>query len=75
MADSGINISLGKETSKYLSRLAKVKKRSVQELAEEFIQEAIENEEDTALVELSIKRNTPDAEIVDYEDVKWRCQS
>ncbi|MDR0615100.1 MAG: hypothetical protein LBF82_04005 [Lactobacillales bacterium] len=44
MADSGINISLSKETSKCLSRLAKVKKQSVQELAEEFIQEAIENE-------------------------------
>ena len=74
MADSGINISLSKETSKYLSCLAKVKKQSVQELAEKFIQEAIEHEEDIALVELSIKRNTPDAEIVDYEDVKWRCR-
>jgi|GEM_PF-4965572 len=40
------------------------------------MQEAIEIEkEDMALAELSIKRNTPDAEIVDYEDVKWRCRS
>ncbi|MDM8334945.1 hypothetical protein [Wolbachia pipientis] len=51
----------------------KVKDQFIQELAEEFIQETIEHGEDIALAELSIKRNTPGAETVDYEDVKWRC--
>ncbi|MDR0288723.1 MAG: hypothetical protein LBH78_01550 [Rickettsiales bacterium] len=75
MADSGINITFNHEISEYLAELARIKNQPIQDLAQELMQEAIEIEkEDMALAELSIKRNTPDAEIVDYEDVKWRCR-
>ncbi|MDG7052341.1 MAG: hypothetical protein LKM45_00405 [Wolbachia endosymbiont of Alcedoecus sp.] len=73
MADSSTSITLSKETLEDLAHLARIKDQPIQELAEKFIQEAIEHEEDIALAELSIKRNTPGAETVDYEDVKWRC--
>ncbi|WP_419247358.1 DUF6290 family protein [Wolbachia endosymbiont of Rhagoletis indifferens] len=71
MADSRINIALSEETSKYLARLAKVKKQSVQELAEGFIQEAIEHEEDIAIVKLAIQRDTRNAKFIRHEDVNW----
>jgi hypothetical protein len=48
-----------------------VKNLSVQELAEEFIQKAIEHEEDMAIVKLAIQRDTRDAKFIRHEDVNW----
>ncbi|MFP3014999.1 MAG: hypothetical protein ACEY3B_01580 [Wolbachia sp.] len=69
MAGSGIDIS--EKVLKNLTRLAKVKNQSVQELAEEFIQKAIEHEEDMAIVKLAIQRDTRDAKFIKHEDVNW----
>ncbi|UVW84066.1 hypothetical protein [Wolbachia endosymbiont of Aedes albopictus] len=69
MADSGIDIS--EKVLKNLTRLAKVKNQSVQELTEEFIQKAIEHEEDMAIVKLAIQRDTRDAKFIKHEDVNW----
>lgn len=69
MADSGINIS--EKVLKDLTRLAKVKNQSVQDLAEGFIQEAIEYEEDIAIVKLAIQRDTRNAKFIRHEDVNW----
>ncbi|WP_395463579.1 hypothetical protein [Wolbachia endosymbiont of Cantharis cryptica] len=66
---AGINIS--EKVLKDLTRLSKVKKQPAQELIEELIQEAAEREEDMALLKLSIQRNVPGAETVDFEDIKW----
>ncbi|OAL99154.1 hypothetical protein [Wolbachia endosymbiont of Dactylopius coccus] len=65
------SIALSKETLEDLTRLSKVKKQPVQELIEELVQEAVEHEEDMALLKLSIQRNVPGAETVDFEDIKW----
>ncbi|GFQ82736.1 uncharacterized protein TNCT_725271 [Trichonephila clavata] len=65
------NIALSKEALEDLTRLSKVKKQPVQELIEGLVQEAVEHEEDMALLELSIQRNVPGAETVDFEDIKW----
>ncbi|MDR2548281.1 MAG: hypothetical protein LBC34_02140 [Rickettsiales bacterium] len=72
MAGSNTSIALSKETLEDLVRLAKAKNQSVQELAEEFIQEAIEHEEDMALLKLAIQRDVPGAKRIKYEDVKWK---
>ncbi|MFP3036025.1 MAG: hypothetical protein ACEY3A_03350 [Wolbachia sp.] len=67
MADSDINIS--EKVLKDLVHLTKVKNQSVQELAEQFIQEAIENEEDMAIVKLAIQRDTRNAKFIRHEDI------
>ncbi|MCM1001423.1 MAG: ribbon-helix-helix protein, CopG family [Wolbachia endosymbiont of Melophagus ovinus] len=72
MAGSNTSIALSKETLEDLARLAKAKNQSIQELAEEFIQEAIEHEEDMALLKLAIQRDVPGAKRIKYEDVKWK---
>ncbi|WP_265025566.1 hypothetical protein ACJZL1_01565 [Wolbachia endosymbiont of Rhagoletis indifferens] len=72
MADSSTNIAFSKEILEDLARLARVKNQSVQELAKEFIQEAIEHEEDMALLKLAIQRDVPGAKRVKYKDVKWK---
>ncbi|RDD34969.1 hypothetical protein Wcon_00932 [Wolbachia endosymbiont of Cylisticus convexus] len=69
MADSGINIS--EKVLKDLARLAKVKNQSAQELAEQFIKEAIENEEDMAIAKLAIQRDTRNAKFIRHEDINW----
>ncbi len=69
MTDSGLNIS--EKVLKNLARLAKVKNQSVQELAEQFIQEAIENEEDMAIAKLAIQRDTRNAKFIRHEDINW----
>ncbi|BDG76241.1 hypothetical protein C1A_291 [Wolbachia endosymbiont of Culex quinquefasciatus JHB] len=69
MADSSINIS--EKVLKNLTRLAKVKNQSAQELAEQFIQEAIENEEDMAIAKLAIQRDTRNAKFIRHEDINW----
>lgn len=48
--------------------MAKEKNQSVQELAEEFVQEAIEHEEYMAL---PFKLDVPGAKLIRHEDVNW----
>ncbi|MGL9718483.1 MAG: hypothetical protein ACR5K9_07495 [Wolbachia sp.] len=70
MADSRVNITLNHEISEYLTELARIKNQSIQDLAQELMQEAIEIEkEDMALAELAAKRSG--AKRVKFEDVKW----
>lgn len=69
VVDFGINIS--EKVLKNLTRLAKVKNQSVQELAEGFMQEAIEHEEDIAIVKLAIQRDTRNAKFIRHEDINW----
>ncbi|XP_011067887.1 PREDICTED: uncharacterized protein LOC105154224, partial [Acromyrmex echinatior] len=51
-----------KETLECLAGLAKVRNKSIQDLAEKLMQQAIEFEEDTILVERAIERDVPGAE-------------
>uniref|UniRef100_A0A1A9UCW9 Uncharacterized protein n=1 Tax=Glossina austeni TaxID=7395 RepID=A0A1A9UCW9_GLOAU len=54
-----------------LSVLAKAEGRSVQELAEKLMEEAIKDEEDMILIERVAERDVPGAETVKSEDVDW----
>ncbi|WCR58702.1 MAG: hypothetical protein PG978_000116 [Wolbachia endosymbiont of Ctenocephalides felis wCfeF] len=70
MTDSRFSITFNNEISEYLVELARIKNQSIQDLAQELMQEAIEIEkEDMALAELAAKRSG--AERVKLEDVKW----
>ncbi|WP_265035840.1 hypothetical protein [Wolbachia endosymbiont (group A) of Anomoia purmunda] len=70
MAHSRVNIAFNHEISEYLIELARIKNQSIQDLAQELMQEAIEIEkEDMALAELAAKRSGE--ERVKFEDVKW----
>lgn len=72
MADSGINIALDPETSKYLAELSELTKQPAQELAEKLLKEAIELEiEDFLVSKISDERDVEGAEIVDFEDINW----
>ncbi|WP_395463582.1 DUF6290 family protein [Wolbachia endosymbiont of Cantharis cryptica] len=71
MADSKVSITFNHEISKCLTGLAEIRKTSIQKLTEKLVQEAIENEEDRILIERAAKLNTPGAETVNFEDVKW----
>lgn len=71
MADLVFNITFNSEISECLTGLAKIRNKSIKELAEELMQEAIENEEDKILIERAAELNVPGAETVDLKDVKW----
>ncbi|WP_395462823.1 hypothetical protein [Wolbachia endosymbiont of Cantharis cryptica] len=71
MADSKVSITFNREISECLIGLAEIRNKSIKKLTEKLVQEAIENEEDRILIERAAKLNTPDAETVDFEDVKW----
>ncbi|BAO99765.1 putative uncharacterized protein [Wolbachia endosymbiont of Cimex lectularius] len=71
MADSKISITFSDEISECLVGLAEIRNKSVKELAEKLMEEAIENEEDRILIERAAKLHTPDAKTIDFEDVKW----
>ncbi|MDR0289230.1 MAG: DUF6290 family protein [Rickettsiales bacterium] len=71
MADSRFSITFNNEISECLAGLAKIRNKSIRELTEELIQEAIENEEDKILIERAAELNVPGAETVDLKDVKW----
>jgi hypothetical protein len=70
MADSRLSITFNNEISECLAGLAKIRNKSIRELTEELIQEAIENEEDKILIERAAELNVPGAETVDLKDVK-----
>ncbi|QOD38196.1 hypothetical protein [Candidatus Wolbachia massiliensis] len=72
MADSGFNITFSKETSECLVGLAKVRNKSIQDLAEKLMQQAIEFEEDTILVERAMERDVPGVEEVDDSEEIWK---
>ncbi|MGL9762352.1 MAG: hypothetical protein ACR5LB_09475 [Wolbachia sp.] len=71
MADSRFSIIFNNEISECLAGLVKIRNKSIRELTEELIQEAIENEEDEILIQRAAKLNVPGAETVDLKDVKW----
>ncbi|NUX01395.1 hypothetical protein GO685_02605 [Wolbachia endosymbiont of Madathamugadia hiepei] len=71
MVDSRFSITFNNEISECLAGLAKIRNKSIRELTEELIQEAIENEEDKILIERAAELNVPGAETVDLKDVKW----
>lgn len=71
MVDSKVSITFNNEISECLIGLAEIRNKSVKELAEELILEAIENEEDRILIERAAKLHTPDAKTVAFKDVKW----
>ncbi|MDG7052599.1 MAG: DUF6290 family protein [Wolbachia endosymbiont of Alcedoecus sp.] len=71
MIDSRFSITFNNEISECLAGLAKIRNKSIRELTEELIQEAIENEEDKILIERAAELNVPGAETVDLKDVKW----
>jgi predicted DNA-binding protein len=71
MAGSKFSITFNNEISECLAGLAKIRSKSIRELTEELIQEAIENEEDKILIERAAELNVLGAETVDLKDVKW----
>ncbi|MDG7055466.1 MAG: DUF6290 family protein [Wolbachia endosymbiont of Menacanthus eurysternus] len=71
MTDSRFSITFNNEISECLAGLAKIRNKSIRELTEELIQEAIENEKDKILIERAAELNVPGAETVDLKDVKW----
>ncbi|MGL9717321.1 MAG: hypothetical protein ACR5K9_01215 [Wolbachia sp.] len=71
MADSKVNITFNKEISECLIGLAEIRNKSVKELTEKLIEEAIKDEEDRILIERAAKLHTPDAKTVAFKDVKW----
>ncbi|MFP3015001.1 MAG: hypothetical protein ACEY3B_01590 [Wolbachia sp.] len=72
MVNPNTSITFSKETLECLAGLAKVRNKSIQDLAEKLMQQAIEFEEDTILVERAIERNVPGAEEVDDSEEIWK---
>ncbi|OAL99157.1 hypothetical protein [Wolbachia endosymbiont of Dactylopius coccus] len=72
MADSGINIALDSETSKYLTELSESTKQPAQELAEKLFKEAVKLEmEDFLVSKISDERDVEGAKMTKSEDVDW----
>jgi len=72
MTNSTTSISLSKETSEHLAKLAELTKQSTHELAERLVREAVELEmEDFLVSKISNERDVEGAETVDFEDIKW----
>lgn len=71
MASSKFSITFNNEISECLAGLAKIRNKSIKELTEKLIQEAIENEEDKILIERAAKRNVSGVKKIRSEDVDW----
>ncbi|WCR59889.1 MAG: hypothetical protein PG978_001341 [Wolbachia endosymbiont of Ctenocephalides felis wCfeF] len=73
MANSGINIALDSETSRYLAELSEFTRQPTQKLAEKLFKEAIELEmEDLLASKISNERDVEGAEeLEDSEDI-WK---
>ncbi|WP_447933138.1 hypothetical protein [Wolbachia endosymbiont of Dactylopius coccus] len=71
MADSRFSITFSKETSKCLTGLAEVRNKSVKELTEKLMQQAIELEEDRILIERAAELDVPGAKKIRSEDINW----
>lgn len=69
MADSGINVTFNSEISECLAGLAKIRNKSVKELTEELMQEAIELEEDRILIERAAELDG--TKKIRSEDINW----
>ncbi|MGL9726455.1 MAG: hypothetical protein ACR5KV_07975 [Wolbachia sp.] len=71
MVDSRFSITFSKETSKCLTGLAEVRNKSVKELTEKLIQQAIELEEDRILIERAAKLDVLGAKKIRSENINW----
>lgn len=66
-----VNITFNQEISERLAKLAKAEGRSVQELTEKLMEEAIKDEEDRILIERATERDVSGAETIKHEDIGW----
>lgn len=66
-----INMSVDEETLSLLSHLATENKLSLTHVAQQLLEEAIEQREDDALVELAEKRLCETREVISHEEA-WR---
>ncbi|MDR0288558.1 MAG: hypothetical protein LBH78_00645 [Rickettsiales bacterium] len=71
MADSKVSVTFGREISKCLIGLAEVRNKSVKELTEKLIRQAIELEEDMILIERAAELDVPGAKKIRSEDINW----
>ncbi|MDR3132329.1 MAG: hypothetical protein LBU02_04535 [Rickettsiales bacterium] len=71
MADSKVSITFGREISKCLIGLAEVRNKSVEELTEKLIRQAIELEEDMILIERAAELDVPGTKKIRSEDINW----
>ncbi|WP_341808568.1 hypothetical protein [Wolbachia endosymbiont (group E) of Neria commutata] len=79
-----VNVSFEGELAQYLTDMAEIENKTIQEVLVDFVKEEIEarkldeedddgiDEADIALARLAASRNVPGAKRVKYEDVKWR---
>ncbi|WP_339047492.1 hypothetical protein [Candidatus Mesenet endosymbiont of Phosphuga atrata] len=68
-----INVSFDNELAQYLTDMAEMQNKTIQEVLVDFVEEGFEADEgEIALVKLSLERDTSGAKRVKYEDVKWR---
>ncbi|PWU07327.1 MAG: hypothetical protein C5B43_00540 [Verrucomicrobia bacterium] len=64
-----LNITLERKTSALLSKLAKKKRKSVSGLATEFIEDALERDEDRILSKIAELRDTREAKTIAHKNV------
>lgn len=77
-----VNVSFEGEFAHYLTEMAKIQNRTIEEIVKDLVEEEIEvsklseddeimDEGEIALLELAAKRNVPGAKIIRHEDIKW----
>jgi len=71
MADLKVSITFGCEISRCLIGLAEVRNKSVKELTEKLVRQAIELEEDMILIERAAELDVPGAKKIRSEDINW----
>ncbi|APR99224.1 hypothetical protein ASM33_07370 [Wolbachia endosymbiont of Folsomia candida] len=78
-----VNVSFEGEFAQYLTDMAKIQNRTIEEVVKDLVEEEIEvsklsedddemDEGEIALAELSLKRDVPGAKRIKYENIKWR---
>lgn len=65
-----INVSFENELAEYLTDMAEIENKTIQEVLVGFVKE--EFEEDIELSKIADERDVEGMEVVDYKDVKWR---
>ncbi|WP_264338371.1 MULTISPECIES: hypothetical protein [unclassified Wolbachia] len=71
MADPKVSITFNNEISECLIGLAEVRNKSVKELTEKLMRQAIELEEDMILIERAAELDVPGAKKIRSEDINW----
>ncbi|WP_353284853.1 hypothetical protein [Wolbachia endosymbiont (group A) of Lasioglossum fulvicorne] len=76
-----VNVNFEGEFAQYLTEMAKVQNRTIEEIVKDLVEEELEvsklsegdemDEGEIALLELADKRNVPGAKIIRHEDIKW----